>query len=96
VAAASYPSSVIGSGLLAVYVILLPALGILAIALVMREGPFSRAAANVGVLTGILGIVSVVGPYFWSPLGTVVILTSVLTTVWVLLVGYGLLRLRQR
>lgn len=92
-AAASYPSSVIGSGLFAVYVILVPALGILTIGLVMLNGAFGRTAAYLGVLTGILGTVAVAGPYVWSSLGTVVILTSLLTTVWIFLVGYRLLRL---
>jgi hypothetical protein len=48
-----------------------------------------------GVVTGILGIISVVGPFFIAALGITVIITSVLTTVWVLLVGYKLLKLSQ-
>jgi hypothetical protein len=59
----------------------------------MLNGAFGRAAAYIGVLTGLLGIVAVVGPYVWSQLGSVVILTSLLTTAWIFLVGYRLVRL---
>jgi len=37
-----------------------------------------------------------VGPLFLTSLGAAVILTSVLTTVWVLFVGYRLYRLGQQ
>ena len=40
-----------------------------AIGLVMLKGAFGRVTAYVGVATGILGIASVMGPLFWSPLG---------------------------
>jgi hypothetical protein len=46
-----------------------------------------------GLVTGILGIVSVAGPFFVSTLSVTIIITSVLTTVWVLFVGYRLYRL---
>jgi Domain of unknown function (DUF4386) len=95
IAAANYPSAVLTSSLFAIYAILVPSLGILVIGLVMLRGTFSRTEAYLGVLTGILGIISVVGPFFASALGTVVIITSVLTTVWILLVGYRLIRLGQ-
>jgi hypothetical protein len=94
VAAANYPAAVLDSALWAVYVLLVPGLGILAISLVMlRGGDFGRIAAYVGVLTGIGGIVSVSGALFWQPLAFVAIPTSVLTTIWVFLVGYRLLRM---
>jgi hypothetical protein len=87
-----YPSAVVRSSLRAFYAIGVPALGILMIGLVMLKGRFGRGAPYLGVLIGILGIVAVVGPFLWKPLGAVVILTAVLTTVWVLLVGYRFLR----
>jgi hypothetical protein len=63
VAAATYPAAVLDSSLFAVYVLLVPALGIFAISWVMRGGgPFGRATAWTGLLTGSLGIVAVVGP----------------------------------
>jgi hypothetical protein len=95
VAAASYARAVLGSPLFAVYAILVPAIGILVLGLIMLRSMFGRTAACLGVLTGVLGIVAVVGPLFWSSLGVVAILTSVLTTVWVLLVGYRLLHRRN-
>jgi hypothetical protein len=81
---------VLGSSLLAVYIILIPSVGILTSSLVMLKGIFSKSTAYLGVVTGILGIVSVV-----SNLSVAAIITSVLTTVWVLLAGYRLYRLGQ-
>jgi hypothetical protein len=46
--------------------------------------------------TGILGIISVAGPFVLSTLGVAVIIASVLTTVWVLFVGFRLYRLSLR
>jgi hypothetical protein len=96
VAAAEYASAVLGSSLEAVYSILVLSLGILLIGLVMLKGVFNKATASVGVATGLLGIVAVVGPFVASPLSLAVIPLSVLTTVWVFLLGYRLLRLGQR
>jgi Domain of unknown function (DUF4386) len=95
VAAADYAFGVLSSRLFAVYAILVPALGILIIGLVMLKGTFSKVTAYLGVVTGILGIISVVGPLFIAALGMTAIITSVLTTVWVLLVGFKLIRLSQ-
>ena len=96
VAAADYPSAVLESSLLGVYVILVPAVGILMTSLVMLKGIFSKSTAYLGLVTGILGIVSVAGSPFVSFLSVAVIVTSVLTTVWVLFVGYRLYRLGQQ
>lgn len=93
VAAATYASAVLASSLEAVYSILILSLGILMIGLVMLKGIFRKSTAYVGLVTGILGIVSVAGPVFVSSLSVTIIITSVLTTVWVLLVGYRLYRL---
>jgi hypothetical protein len=95
VAAATYASAVLTSTLVGVYSIADLSVGILLIGLVMLRSPFGKATAYLGVATGILGIVSVAGPLLVSALGPLIILTSVLTTVWVLLVGYRLYRLGQ-
>ena len=95
VAAAHYPSVVLESSLLGVYIILVPGVGFLLTGLVMLKGIFSKSTAYLGLITGILGIVSVAGPIFVSALGVTVIIASVLTTVWVLFVGYRLYRLGQ-
>jgi hypothetical protein len=96
VAAANYAYGVLSSSLFAVYAILVPALGISIIGLVMLKGIFSKVTAYLGVVTGILGIISVVGPFFLTALGMVAIITSVLTTVWVLFVGFKLLKLSKQ
>jgi hypothetical protein len=93
VAAAEYASAVRAS--IGVYTILVPSLGILIIGVVMLRGAFGRVAGWLGVLTGVLGTIAVVGALFVSALGALAIATSVLTTAWVLVVGYLLLRLAR-
>ena len=91
-AAAAYPAAVLDSKLFPAYVILVPALGILAIGVVMLRGQFGRVAGALGVLTGLLGVFTVAAGFVSDALGSLAILTSVLTTVWILFAGYGLLR----
>ena len=93
IAAASYPVALFRSSLFAAYVIGIPAVGILLVSVVMRAGSFSRVTAWIGVLAGIVGIVAVIVPLFWSAAGFLPIITAVLTLIWVLLVGWRLLRL---
>jgi Domain of unknown function (DUF4386) len=93
VASARYPIAVLTSVLFGVYAILVPSVGILILGLVMLKGTFSRVTAYAGVVSGVLGIVAVVGPFFVPGLGFAAVIASVLTTVWVLLVGLRLYRL---
>jgi hypothetical protein len=93
IAAAQYPSAVLESGLLFVYNTLTLSAGILITGLVMLKGIFNKFTANLGVLTGILGIAAVAGSFFVST-AVLTILVSLLTTVWIFFLGYGLLRLR--
>src|SRR5215472_15470927 len=90
VAAANYASAVLTSSLEAVYSILVLSLGILMVGLVMLKGIFGKSTAYLGMVTGILGIVAAVGPLFVSGLSVTIIITAVLTTVWILLVGFRL------
>src|SRR6266496_6083967 len=85
VTAATYPSSVVDSNLLFVYNSLTLAVGILMTGFVMLKGIFSKGTAYLGVVTGILGFLS-----------AMIILVSILTTVWVFFVGYRLYRLGQQ
>jgi hypothetical protein len=87
ITAADYPSAVLESSLLFVYNTLVLAVGILLTGFVMLKGTFSKGVAYLGVATGVLGIVSVVGPFVVSALSVTIIITSVLTTVWVWFVG---------
>lgn len=84
VAAANYASAVLESTLAGVYNIVTLSLGILIAGFVMLRSPFGKGSAYLGLLTGILGIVSVVGPVLVGALGATIIVASVLTTVWVL------------
>lgn len=96
VTAATYPATVLESNLLFVYNTLTLSVGILMTGLVMRKGIFSKSTAYLGMVTGIVGIVAVVGPLIVRALSVTIILASVLTTVWVLLAGYGLYRLGRQ
>lgn len=95
-ATASYATGVLDSTVLAVYTIVFPAIGTLLIGLVMRKGVFSKTTAYLGVVGGILGIVSVVEPLFVDALKPTIIFASLLYTVWYLLVGFRLYRLGQQ
>ena len=96
ITAAMYPSAILESSLLFVYNTLTLSIGILMTGLVMLKGIFSKSTAYLGLVTGILGIVSVVGPFFASALSTTIIITSILTTIWVFFVGHRLYRLSQQ
>jgi hypothetical protein len=95
IAAATYPSTMLESSLLFIYNSLTLAIGILITGLVMVKGIFSKVTAYSGLVTGILGIVAVLGSLFVSALGALIIPASVLTTIWALFVGYRLYTLGQ-
>jgi hypothetical protein len=96
VGAATYASAVLESSLEAIYSILILSVGIVVISVVMRQGAFGKGTAYVGIVTGALGIVAAVGPFFISALSVTIVIVSVLTTLWILLVGVRLFRLGRR
>ena len=96
VTAANYAATVSGSTLAGVYTIVLPALGMLLASLVMLRGVFGRGAAYAGVLSGVLGIVSVAGGLFAEELGKAVIIASIFSLAWYSIVGYWLYRLGRQ
>jgi hypothetical protein len=97
VAVAHYASTLLESQLLFVYNSFTLAVGILLTGLVMRRGIFNKSTAYVGVITGVLGVVAVASSFFASSVSTIaILLTSVLTTVWVLLVGYRLFKIGRQ
>jgi hypothetical protein len=91
-ASAASPAAMLASTTFAVYAILVPSLGILVASLVMRGAAFGRGAVVIGILTGIFGIIAVVGPLVLASLGAAAILASTLTTLWLFLVGFRLYR----
>ncbi len=93
VATAGYPNAILDSSLLGLYIILIPGLGALVIGLVMLRSTFGRLAAWLGVVTGVAGIVAVLGPLMSEPFGAIAILAAVLTLIWFFVVGLRLLRL---
>lgn len=93
VAAAGYPSAINDSPLSGIYAELIPALGLLLASLVMRRGIFNKALAYVGVIAGISGILSGIGPLFFSDLETAKYINALLATIWFLLVGWRLYKL---
>jgi hypothetical protein len=92
VTAANYPSAILESNLLFVYNTLTLSVGILLTGFVMREGIFGRSMAYLGMATGIVGTAAVMGSFFVNTQSATII-ASILTTVWVLFVGYRLYRL---
>lgn len=92
-AAASAPSAVLDSILTSLYSILTLGIGILGMGLVMLRSGFGRATSIVGVATGVTGIASVVEAVMTGTFPILVIGASLLTIVWLVLVGGRLLRL---
>ncbi|MFW9907120.1 MAG: DUF4386 family protein [Candidatus Thorarchaeota archaeon] len=95
VTVATYVDAALNSGFLGIYAVLVPAISSIVISFVMLKGIFNKATAYLGFISGILAIVSVVGAYFISALSNVVIIASMLSMVWFLLLGYRLYRLGQ-
>jgi hypothetical protein len=96
VTAAESATAVLSSPMLGAYSILTLSAAILIVGSVMRRGEFGAATAYLGFATSLLGILSVAGGLFVPELGTLIIPASVLTTVWVLLVGLRFRRLAGR
>ncbi len=92
ITSASIPFEVLSSGLFGVYAILAPSLGILIFGIIMLKSDFGRIAAWLGIVTGILGVISVFGPLLVPSLGMAAVLTSVFTLVWFVFVGLALIR----
>lgn len=86
-AAANYPAALLTSRLFAVYTIVTPGLGIGIIGGVMLRGVFNRATAYVGLATAAFALASLSG------VAATAIPAALLTTAWMLLVGYRLVRL---
>ena len=90
-AAADYANATLPFSL-AVYSIVVPSIGILLLSIAMLRGMFWRVTAIVGIATGALGILATLGSFVVSPLGSAVIVTSLLTIAWLALAGVQLLR----
>lgn len=94
-AMAGYPAAVASSKLLFVYNTLIPAIGILAAGWVMRRSMFPQSTALLGIVTGILGVFSVVAS-FAPQLPQTVVLASLGTTIWMGLCGIRLWQLGRQ
>lgn len=88
-AAAEYASALLATPILIVYAIAIPSTGILLTGIVMLKGVFSRTTAYLGLVTGILGIVSLSGFY------PAIMANALLATVWFFFVGWDLLGLAR-
>ncbi len=88
----NYASAVLTSHTEVFYSIVDLSVAILMIGFVMLRGKgiFSKTTAYLGLGAGFFGIVSIVGFF------VITIINAVLTTVWVLFVGYRLFRLGQK
>jgi hypothetical protein len=88
-AAAEYATAVLATPMLIVYAIVIPSAGVLLTGIVMLKGRFGWMSAYTGLITGLLGILSLTGIY---PL---VIGNAIGATLWFFLVGTRLLRLSR-
>jgi hypothetical protein len=93
--AATYSFETLTSLFFNFYAILLPSLGIFFIGIAMRNSVFSKATAWIGVTIGMLGIFAVVGSLIHSFFGIAVVATSLLTTIWIFVVGIRLVQLSK-
>lgn len=89
VAGADYASAVLNSRLEVVYAIVILSFGILLTAVVMLKSRFSKTAAYLGLITGILGVLSLTG---FTP---AIIGNALFTTIWLIFVAVGLFRLAR-
>lgn len=96
IASAQYPCALLKSTLLFVYNTLVLAVGILITGLVMLKGMFGNSTAYLGIATGVLGIISVFGPLLVPALSVTIIITSVLTMLWLGFAGWKLYALGRR
>ena len=94
-AAATSASALLSSTVEAVYSIGILSVGILMIGIVTARSTFGRLAAWLAIATGILGILAVVGPLLVRGLSAMAILASLLTTIWLFVVGFRLLRMAR-
>ena len=92
---AEYISRHLTSPVLAFYAIFIPSLGVLIFSLVMLKANFGKITSYAGILSGIIGMVSVVGGLFNETLSSLIIPGSILALVWFLLVGTKLLILSK-
>jgi len=95
VAAAGYPSVIYDFPLGGIYVIFMPALGLLLASLVMLKGIFSKVLAYVGVIAGISGILAGIVPIFISDLETFQYINASLAMIWFFFAGLRLNKLGQ-
>jgi len=86
VAASEYASSIYATPLLTFYIIVIPSLGVLLASITMIKARFGKAIAWTGVMTGVLGLLSLTG---FFPL---VMANALGGTLWFFLVGMRLLR----
>lgn len=92
VAAATYAGAALSSAV-GLYSIGVLALGEVLLGLVMLRSTFGGSAAYLALAAGILGLISVAGPLVVAAASGAIIASSLLTTAWVLLVGYRLVGL---
>ena len=85
-AAAEYASAMLATPLFIFYAIVIPSVGVLLAGIAMMKARFGKASGWTGVITGVLGVLSLTGFY---PL---VIANAFAATLWFFLVGLLLLR----
>lgn len=89
-AAAEYATAVLATPMETVCAIVIPSTGILSAGVVMLKSKFGKIAAYLGLVTGVLGILSLTS---WFP---VIMGNALFATAWFFVVGYKLIRLTRQ
>ena len=89
-AAAEYAAAVLATPLEVVYAITILSIGVLLIGILMLKSQFGLIPAYLGLITGVLGIVSLTG---WH---LAIIGNALFATLWLFFVGFRLIRLASQ
>lgn len=84
ISAATAIDAILESGFISIYAIIIPAISSILISFVMLRGGFGKITAYIGLASGVLSIVNVVGVYFVSSLSFIIVIASTLSMVWFL------------
>lgn len=88
-----YASHVFQTPVAPFYTIFIPSAAVILFSVVMlKSGKFNKSIAYIGMLSGTLNALSVVGGWFSSNIGQVVVVGSVLALVWKFAVGIKFLK----
>jgi len=94
--ALEYASNIFQTPVTGFYMIVIPSIAVILFSILMlKSARFSKAASYIGISSGALNVLSVIGGLFSSTLGQLVVLGSVLALIWKFAIGVKFLRLAR-